>query len=501
MKILSIPQVRQADAYTIQNEPIESVQLMERAGQACSDWILQRLIPGQLVMVFAGMGNNGGDGLVIARLLSQQDYAVTVLILNDGGTESPDFKHNLKRLEDLPLVTLQHIRHDSDIPDIPEQAVIIDAIYGSGLSRPAGGLSIAVIDAINGSQSLVIAIDIPSGLFADISSRALQGSVIRADYTLSLQFPKLAMMMSENDEFVGEWQVIPIGLHPDFIRSVDVGHYLLQTEDIKPLLRKRPKFSHKGYYGHALLIAGSKHKMGAAILAARAVLRSGVGLLTVHVPESGISAMHAAVPEAMLSSYPADKFWEDIPDLESFSAIAVGPGIGCTDSQATSLKHLIQNSPIPLILDADALNILALNPTWIPFIKAGSILTPHPGEYQRMLGKSANDFERLRTWLAFIQKHQFIGILKGAHSAIACADGYCFFNSTGNPGMAGGGSGDVLTGMLLGLKAQAYDSEQSAILGCFLHGLAGDIAAKHYGQEAMIASDIIESIPQAFSEL
>ncbi|RLD37053.1 MAG: bifunctional ADP-dependent NAD(P)H-hydrate dehydratase/NAD(P)H-hydrate epimerase, partial [Bacteroidetes bacterium] len=480
----------------IENEPIKSIDLMERAAGACVNWLLERTSEDQSFAVFCGPGNNGGDGLAIARLLSNQDFNIRVFIL-DSERYSTDFKINKERLK----VQVNTLKAEADFPQIDEQEIIIDTLFGSGLSKPLKGLVAKLVKHLNQKQTLKIAIDIPSGLYSDKSSKSKNTICFQADYTLSFQFPKLAFFMPENDAYVGDWQVLDIGLSQEYIQNTDTPYYFIVSNSAKDLIRPRAKFSHKGSFGHGLLIAGSRGKMGAAVLAGKAVLRSGAGLATVHHPKGESSIIPTAVPELMTSIDENESVFSKIPNLSKYSAIAIGPGLGTAKQSQKAFKMLIQESKVPLVIDADALNILAENKTWLSFLPKNSILTPHIKEFERLVGKVDNDFERLEKQIAFAKKHQLYLILKGAHTSIATPDGKVFFNSTGNPGMATGGSGDVLTGILLGLKAQNYTSLQASILAVFLHGLAGDFAAENKGQVSLIAGDIVESIPDAFLSL
>jgi NAD(P)H-hydrate epimerase len=499
-KVFTVDKIRLADQFTIKNEPIASIDLMERASTACVDWLLERTSKTHFFAIFCGPGNNGGDGLAIARLLSEQNFKVRVFILK-AERYSPDFEINKDRLKNAKGVDVNTLNGDADFPEIKEKEIIIDALFGSGLSKPLDGIVEKLVKHLNQQNTLKIAIDIPSGLFADKSSESKNTVRFQADYTLSFQFSKLALFMPENDAFVGDWQVLDIGLSPKYILETETPYYFIVSSSAKELIRARAKFSHKGSFGHGLLIAGSEGKMGAAVLAGKASLRSGAGLTTVHHPKGESSIIPTVVPELMTSIDEHEEVFSKLPDLYNYSAIAIGPGLGTAKVSQTAFKMLIQESKVPLVIDADALNILAENKTWLNFLPKNSILTPHLKEFERLVGKVDNDFERLDKQIAFAKKHQVYLILKGAHTSIASPDGKVFFNSTGNPGMATGGSGDVLTGILLGLKAQNYTSLHASILAVFLHGLAGDFAAENKGQASLIAGDIVESIPDAFLSL
>lgn len=501
MKILPVDKIRQADAYTIENEPVASIDLMERAARGCYQWLKKRVGQQQRVMIFCGTGNNGGDGLALARLLGQFNVNVEVYIVRLSANTSGDFNVNYQRLKDMHTVKLHDLDEGSSMPGIGEDDVVVDAIFGSGLNKPASGIAARVIRHINASKGLVVAIDMPSGLFTDIHADEKAGPIIKADFTLTFQFPKLAFMFAENDPFVGDWRVIDIGLHKDYIKNVVTKDHLVGEKAAARLLRPRTKFSHKGHYGHALLIAGSYGKMGASVLASRACLRSGVGLLHTHIPEKGYSVIQSTVPEAMVSIDPNEEYFTGHPGLDPFTAIAIGPGIGFARQTVNALKLLIQDASVPLLFDADAITILGENKTWLPFLPRNSVLTPHPKEFERMAGKAANDFQRNQRQREFCVKYGVYVVLKGAHTCVCGPDGTCYYNSTGNPGMATPGAGDVLTGLILGLLAQGYPPRDACILGVYLHGLAGDLAGENIGMESLLAGDIIDRIGKAHKTL
>lgn len=499
-KIFSVEQIREADEYTIKNEPIASIDLMERASLKCVDWLKDRIPKQAKIYLFCGFGNNGGDGLAIARLMLEKGFSVTTIILRFSKKYSIDFEVNYKRHLKQKKCEIIELDSMKGFPDLSENSFVIDAIFGSGLSKPVSGLFAEVIEGINNANCITVAIDIPSGLFADKTSNQKKNTIIKADYTLTFQFPKLAFLMAENDRFVGQWEVLSIGLSSNFIHETKVSSYLFTKNDCVDVFKTRSKFSHKGNYGHALLVAGSVEKMGAAVLASKACLRAGVGLLTSHIPKVGNDILQTAVPEAMLSLGRFENYFSDVPNLTAYSAIGVGPGIGMQEQTQNSLKVLIQNATVPIIFDADALNILAENKTWLAFLPKRCIITPHPKEFERIAGKADNDFERVAMARAFAVKHSLVLVLKGACTQVATPQGDCFYNSSGNPGMATAGSGDVLTGVILGLLAQGYSSVHAAILGVYIHGLAGDLAAKKMGQTALNASDIVNYLGKAFKK-
>ncbi len=497
MKILNSEQIRDIDAYTIKNEPISSADLMERAARKCYEWIIRRMPKKRTVSVFCGMGNNGGDGLVIARLLAARSYPVKIYKILHSDKASEDFVLNERRLDDAKGVEIYEVSSEGDLPELNGNDLVVDAIIGSGLKRPLEGLLARVVHYINSSGAIVVSVDIPSGLFCDDNRDNDRRNIIRADYTLSFQFPRLAFMLATNDEFVGRWYIIDIGLHPEAIRQTETVYNYLQASDIRALYRKRRKFSHKGHYGHAFLLAGSYGKAGAAVLASRAAVRTGAGLLTVQIPASAHDVLQTAVPEAMCRPDGNARIISELENIEGFNAIGIGPGMGKDEQTARVLKMLIQNATVPMVIDADALNILADNLTWCGFLPKGSVFTPHPGEFDRLSGKTSDDHDRLGKAIEFARRFQVYVVLKGAHTAIISPEGKCFFNSTGNPGMATGGSGDVLTGMILGFMAQNYSSLHSCLMAVYLHGRSGDLAAGRKGYEGLIAGDIADNIPTA----
>jgi NAD(P)H-hydrate epimerase len=486
MKILGTAQIKEADRQTIINEPISSIDLMERAATKfteafCNDYQSTSWVK----HIFCGSGNNGGDGLAIARMLHQHGHCVKVYLL--PGDPSDDYSINLKRLKALKTIDIIEVSDSTPLPGLQETDVVIDAIFGSGLSRSLEGLFEKVILSLNASPAIKVAVDIPSGLSADKSSAV----VFEADRVYSFQTPKLAFLLPENSHFVKRFRIIDIKLDADFLASVDTPFHFLEKKDIQNIFRPREKFGHKGSYGHALLIAGSIHKMGAAILSAKAALRSGLGLLTVQIPEQTFQIIQTALPEAMCTTYAET-------DYSSYRAIGIGPGIGTSPAAESMLRDTLQKSQYPVVLDADALNILAQDAELWHDVPEGSILTPHPGEFKRLARPWKDDFERLELQRDLARQHRVVVVLKGAHTGIALPDGHVYFNSTGNSGMATAGSGDVLTGILTALLAQGYPSEQAALMGVYLHGLAGNLCLDEQTKESMIASDIIQQLGKAF---
>lgn len=493
LKILTSDQIRAWDAYTIHNEPVASIDLMERACREFVVWFTERFNAGKKIGVVCGTGNNGGDGLGIARMLREWGYPVKVWVVRSTGGASEDFNTNLRRISSI--VEVAEVARAGDPMALEWCDIIIDGIFGSGLSRPPEGVFAYAIDQVNKADALRIAIDVPSGLMADSHS---SGSIVKADFTVTFQLPKLALYLPGSYPYAGEWEVVDIGLTHEYVGDVKTSVFQVQRKDIKRIRKKRSIFSHKGDYGRAVLISGSYGKVGAAVLSSRAAIRSGLGLLTVHVPACGYAIMQTAVPEAMVTVDTGEHAIQSVPDLANADVVGVGPGLGTSPATAMALRRLLEVHRLPMVLDADALNIMSADAGLLQLLPPGSILTPHPKEFERLAGVWKNDFEKLGLLKDFVRRYNVIVVLKGRYSTIATPEGEIYFNPTGNPGMATGGSGDVLTGVLTGLLAQGYSSVEASQLGTYLHGHAGDLAAADKGMEGLIASDLIDYLPKAF---
>ncbi|MGC9330596.1 MAG: NAD(P)H-hydrate dehydratase [Bacteroidales bacterium] len=499
MKLFETAQIKDIDQYTIENEPISSSDLMERAGTRMTKRIMSSFNVNVPFWIISGPGNNGGDGLVIARLLLKGGYNVTVCMLRFTDKISEDCQLNLDRYNATGGKIID-IKSAEDVPEIPENAVIIDAVFGAGLTRPVKGLPGEVIAKINQIKARKVAIDIPSGLFGEDNSTNT-GEIFKADDTLTVQFPKRSFFFKENRKYTGEVHVIDIGLHPEAIAQTPSTWYINTESDIKKCVRKRDIFDHKGHFGHALLIAGSYGKMGAAVLAANACLRAGVGLLTVHIPKTGYQILQQAVPEAMLSIDDSDLIFTGCHDTQKFNAYGVGPGLDKKPNTKKALADLIQHTDKPMVLDADALNIIAENKSLLNELPANTVLTPHPKEFERLFGKSKYTWAEAELQLKMAVKYKLVIIVKGAFTRIATPEGTLYINITGNPGMATAGAGDVLTGIVLSLLAQGYDAGTASRLAVFVHGKAGDAFVEDNSQEALIAGDIPVYLGKIFKKL
>ncbi len=499
MKILPTTSIRQVDAFTIENEPIASIDLMERAAGALAKAVEERWNDTDTpFVVFAGPGNNGGDALAVARLLAERGYGLEVYLFNTKGQLSADCATNMARLEGLPGIVFREITSRFVPPALTESHVVIDGLFGSGLDKPLSGGFASVVKYINASPAKVVSVDIPSGLMGEDNSYNVSSCIVRADVTLTLQLPKLAFLFAENAPYVGEWERLDIGLSGEAIAGAATDYYLTEPDDLGLRLKKRDKFAHKGNFGRALLIAGSQGMAGASVLSACACLRSGVGLLTVHVPFCNNFIVQTSVPEAMVETDFSETCFSVATDTDDYQAVGIGPGLGRLPETENALMEQIESCQVPMVVDADALNLLGEHRACLDRLPKGSILTPHPKELERLVGKCRNSYERLMKARELARTADVHIVLKGAYSAVISPSGQCWFNTTGNPGMATGGSGDVLTGVLLALLAQGYDAETSARLGVCVHGLAGDIAARKQGEVGMTAGDIVASLPMAW---
>ncbi len=500
MKILSAQQIREADKQTIQNEPISSIDLMERAVSKLFESIDASYSDDTSFAIFCGKGNNGGDGLALARWLFQNDYFVQVFIIDHSDSASEDFKENYTRLGGLG-VDIMHICAVAEIPEMDDDTVLIDAMLGSGLSRPLEGLLADVVKSLNTLQNERLAVDIPTGLFADDNTENSFDAIFNAHVTLTFQCPKLSMVHKDTAHFVGQIEVLDINLDEAFIERMSSLYSYLTPDQVADLYKPREKFSYKGTYGHALLIAGSYGSMGAALMSGKACLRSGTGLLTAFIPKCGVELYQNALPEAMVISSENEKVISGLPDLAKYNAVGVGPGLGTSSEASKTLESLLGAFDGKMVLDADALNILAAKPMLLKNLSANTILTPHPGEFKRLIGLQELKPDYLERLREFAKKHSIIIVLKAAITAIAAPDGQIYFMDYGTPALAKGGSGDVLTGIITGLLASGYEPLHAAQLGVYLQGIAAHFASDETSAEACLATDVIHALGKAFKTL
>ena len=475
---------------------------MERAAIQLTDSIVAEWDKDMKVVVFAGPGNNGGDALAVARMLAVRGYNVSTWLFNTSGRLSDDCKKNRDRLKDVKQVaSFVMVTEEFDPPTLDAQTLVVDGLFGSGLNKPLTGGFASLVKYVNTSPAKVVSIDIPSGLMTESNEYNVKSNIMKADVTLTLQQPKLSFFFPENQQFIGHVEVLDIGISQEGIDKTDAQFYILEKSDITPCLKRRDPFAHKGSMGHALLVAGSRGMAGAAMLAAKACLRTGVGKVTVHTPACNTLPLQIGVPEVVLDVDSDTNVVSEAVDTDCFKAMGIGPGLGTNENTAIAVIGQMRRAQCPIVVDADALNILAAHKAWLQQIPVGAILTPHIGEFDRLEGVSTDSYERLSKAMLLAERQHAYIVLKGHYTAIITPGGRVLFSPTGNPGMATAGSGDVLTGIITALLARGYTQGEACAIGTYLHGLAGDIAARSLGEESLIASDIINSLPMAFKEL
>lgn len=503
MKIFTSNQIRELDKFTIEHEPVSSIDLMERSATVLTQTIIRRWGVKKPVVVFAGPGNNGGDALAVARMLSEKKYDVTAYLFNVKGKLSDDCKANRTRLRDSKHIKrFVEVTEEFDPPTLDSDTLVVDGLFGSGTNKPLSGGFASLVKYINASESTVVSIDLPSGLMAEDNTYNITQNIVKADVTLTLQMKKLCMYFADCQQYLGEVEVLDIQLSKAWMMRETSQITVVERENILSLLKRRGDFVHKGTMGHALIIAGCYGMAGAATLATRACLRSGVGKVTVHIPQGNYDIMQISVPEAIVQLDKDSGCFSDPVDTDEYQAVAIGPGLGQRDTTAIALISQIRRTNCPMVLDADALNILGSRRAWLQQLPPGILLTPHPKEFDALEGYScSSEYERLSKAREMAQRMQGYILLKGHYTAICQPDGSVILNTTGNGGMATAGAGDVLTGVIVGLLSRGYSVGAAAILGSYIHGLAGDIAASSKGLESLIASDIVDALPLAFKDL
>ena len=499
MKIFTSAQIRECDEQTIKVSGIRSIDLMERAANKCADWLKASFPKETLFIILCGPGNNGGDGLAIARMLHLRSYGVKAFLLNFGNELSADCATNYQKLKQVNEQLVTVVEQDTFLSDLPPHVVIIDAILGTGLSRPASGWVAAFIERINKMPNRKLAIDIPSGMAADIVSDR-DAVMLKVQDTLTFQFYKRSFLHPETAPAAGNIHVLDIRLDKGFIDTTHTNYRTLEREDILALYKPRNRFAHKGTYGSVLLCGGAHGKTGAIVLSSRAALRSGAGLVSALVPESGYQVMQSCVPEAMCLTSGREAV-DAIQNWDKYTAIGIGPGMGTTSDSVRALSDFLEDRKQPVVLDADALNIIGRHSDLLVKLPKNSILTPHPKEFGRLFGENTNSMIQVDNARIHAMRYNINIVLKGHHTAIINTEGECWYNMTGNAGMATGGAGDVLTGIITGLLAQGYEPQAAGMLGVYLHGTAGDLAAKELSEEALIAGDIIDYLGKAFLSL
>lgn len=489
-------QLRRIDAHTIECQGIRSIDLMERAALAFVERFTKLFSPDRPVVAFAGPGNNGGDALAISRLLAERNHTVEVYLLNTAGHLSADCTEERQRLlaDQGERLAFHEVSKQLNVPRLSADTIVIDGIFGTGVNRPLAGGFAAIVQYINASPATVVAIDVPSGLMTENNDTNNMECVMRAHHTITFQTPKLAFLFPEHERQVGQVHVVDIGLEIPQEKDFRTPYALTEASDIAAMLPPLGRFAHKGQMGHALLVAGRPGVGGCAVLAARACLRSGVGKLTVETPEENRLLLQVGVPEAVV----ATNALERLP-VEDYAAIGIGPGMGIDTAAATRLQGFLRGLSIPTVLDADALTLLGQRPSLLAALPPDTIITPHRAELERIIGKQKSTIRLLEQAVHLSRLHQLVVLVKGAYSACVLPTGDVFFNPTGNPGMATAGAGDVLTGMILALLARGLPAGNALRVAVYLHGLSGDLCAERGAMECLIASDLVDRLPQAFA--
>lgn len=498
-KILNANQLRTVDEATARIHGITSLDLMEKAASKCLNWIEDQdyIEDGSVFHIFCGVGNNGGDGLALARMLSLEFYEVEVYIVHFSDKMSDDFISNFNRAEEYQLHP-QSIHSEDDFPKIAENDIIIDAIFGFGLKRLPTGLTKNLIQFLNLTKAFKIAIDVPSGMFIDRPVLDYE-SVFKPNIVLTFQIPKLGLLLPDNAEFAPHFEIFDIGLDVDTIGKQETSYHYVSRLEVFDLYKKREKYMHKGHFGHALIIGGSFGKMGSVVLTSKSALKIGSGLTTAYIPKSGYQILQIAVPEAMVE-VDAEDALEYFNFKTKPTAIGIGIGMGTDEKTAQGFYDFMKKNEIPTVFDADAINLIAANKATFNDFKPNQILTPHPKELERLLGSWKNDYEKIEKVRDFTIKYPVVLVVKGMHT-MTVQNGEFYFNSTGNVALAKAGSGDVLTGIITGLLAQNYAPLHAAILGVYLHGLTANLFATTNIPDTFMASEIINYLPSAYNVL
>lgn len=496
--LLVADQIRRADAYTIRHEPVSSVDLMERASGVFVDrFMLHYPDKQQTISVYCGTGNNGGDGLAIARLLSEQGYHwISVIIARFGKKTTADFDTNFKRLKKTGIA-YKEILPGADLPE-EKSAILIDALLGSGLNKPLSGDFARLVKQLNSLNKTVVAVDAPTGLFTEGEIPA-DAIVLKTDLVITFQQPKISFLLPESGPYIKKWEIVDIGLDKGFINSLHSPYQFVEEADIRKMLKPRPRFSNKGTFGHALIIAGKPETMGAALLCSTACAYTGAGLTTACIPESGLVALNTSQSEIMAIVRSGKK----LPKIswDKFSAVGIGPGLGKDEEGKTLIVALFKNYQKPIVIDADALNILSAEHKLLKNIPPQSIITPHMKEFDRLFGEHASWWQRIQTGLKKAAEHQIYIVLKNDYTITMTPNGKAFFNCTSNAAMASGGMGDVLTGVITSLLAQKYSPEQACIIGVYIHGKAGDELALPKRRIVVLPGQLAMQLPQTMANL
>ncbi len=498
MKIFTTEEIREIDRYTIEVEGVPSLELIERVAEGVVAEITERWLPSKPMAIFAGPGNNGADALAAARLLINKGFNPKIFLFNIGGDKlSKDCAASRDRLLELPEIDFTEIVTNFSLPDLQKSHLVVDGLFGSGLREPLSGGFMALVRYINESKATVISIDVPSGLFGDWNSNSINRNIIHADLTLAIQFPHIAFFIKDNFELVGEWKILDIGLSAKAIASTFPSFYLVEDEDVRRKLKRRNPFCSKADFGSAAIVSGSYGMMGAAVIAAKAAVRAGVGKLTVVSPRCGFNIIQTSVPDALFDYDKNDFVTSRINLKHEYNAIAIGPGLGTHEMTVAALEDFLVATKRPVVLDADALNCISMRPGMLNSIPVLSIITPHAGEFDRLFGVQPSAEARLKKAIEMANAYNIFIILKGHFTAIIRPDGKVYFNSSGTPAMATAGSGDCLTGILTAFLAQGYLPEIASLMAVFIHGRAGELAEEENGIYGVTATYIAANVGKA----
>jgi len=498
LPLLTSSQIREADAYTIAREPIASIDLVERASKSFVAWFLNHFPDkSQAIAIYCGTGNNGGDGLAIARILHDHQYkSLDIKIARFSEKATDDFNVNLSRIEKT-AIPLTEIKPVENFPD-ENCEVIIDALLGTGLNKPLDGDYKRLVSHINSLHKTVVAVDVPTGLFSD--GEIPDGvTALNASLVITFQQPKINFLLPESAPFIKCWEAVNIGIDEKFLLSLNSPYQAVEEKDIRRMLKPRHRFTNKGTYGHTLIVAGQAETMGAALLSASACVYTGSGLTTACVPQSGLTALNSYMPEIMAIV----RSGAELPQIKwhNFSAVGIGPGLGKDELAVAVLTDILTNYKKPVVIDADALNILSVHRELWRSMPENSILTPHMKEFDRLFGDHQNWWQRIQTGIQRAQEHFIYILLKNDYTIIITPQGKVYFNTTSNPAMASGGMGDILTGMITSLLAQSYTPEEACIIGAYLHGKAGDELALPNRLNVVLPSQVAARIPAAMAKL
>jgi len=503
MKLFTLEDILGIERQTLTQENTKFHDLVERVGNAAANEIASHWRPSVRTVIFAGPGNDGAYALMTASSLLERGYVPHIYLFNIGGNSLND---ECRRCRDILRAkyssdVLEEVVTKFNIPELGVSDLVIDGLFGPELRQPLTGGFMSLVRYINESGATVVSLDMPSGMCGDWNHNVSARNVVKADVTLALQYPRLPFFFADFAGLAGQWRVLDIGYSREAAENRQSSFYLIEDDEVRSLLKPREPFSNKSDYGSACLVAGSYGMVGASVLACMGALRAGAGKVTVYGPQCSFSVVQTAAPEAMFMS---DKSHHEISDItlpDTFSAIGVGPGIGTSEATVDALDSFIKRYRSPLVLDADALNCIALRPALLNHIPVLSVITPHAGEFDRLFGKQSSHEARLLKAVEVSRKYNLLILLKGHYTTLVRPDGKIYINSSGSPAMATPGSGDVLTGVLTAFMAQGYKPEVAALIAAFVHGRAGELASLRHGQYGVIASDIVNCIGEAIMKI